>query len=70
MIMMIIIHGLKWHCCHQSRSYKRTLRRCQRCNGYRRRTRVQILDESDCISHRTNTIGKGINPIIFTPSMG
>ena len=27
-------------------------------------TRVQILDETDCISHSTNTLGKGINPII------
>ena len=26
-------------------------------------TRVQILDETDCISHSTNTLGKGMNPI-------
>ena len=32
--------------------------------------RVQILDEADCISHSTNTIGKGINPIILHPVMG
>ena len=25
-------------------------------------TRVQILDETDCISHSTNTLGKGMNP--------
>ena len=42
------------------------------CNGYRRRemdtaTRVQILDETDCIS---NTLGKGMNPIILPPAMG
>ena len=24
----------------------------------------------DCISHSTNTIGKGINPIIIPPAMG
>ena len=33
-------------------------------------TRVQILDETDCISHSTNTLGKGMNPIIFTPAIG
>ena len=33
-------------------------------------TRVQILDENDCISHSTNTLGKGMNPIILPPAMG
>ena len=33
-------------------------------------TRVQILDETDCISHSTNTLGKGMNPIIPPPAMG
>ena len=28
------------------------------------------LDETDCISHCTNTLGKGINPIILPPAMG
>ena len=28
-------------------------------------TRVQILDETDCISHCTNTLGEGMNPIIL-----
>ena len=32
--------------------------------------RVQILDMTDCISHSTNTLGKGINPIILPPIMG
>ena len=32
-------------------------------------TRVQILDEADCISHSTNTLGKGMNPIILPPAM-
>ena len=32
--------------------------------------RVQILDETDCISHSTNTLGKGMNPIILPPAMG
>ena len=33
-------------------------------------TRVQILDKTDCISHSTNTLGKGMNPIILSPAMG
>ena len=33
-------------------------------------TRVQIRDETDCISHCTNTLGKGMNPIILPPAMG
>ena len=27
------------------------------------------LDEADCISHSTNTLGKGMNPIILSPAM-
>ena len=26
--------------------------------------------ETDCISHNTNTLGKGMNPIILPPAMG
>ena len=33
-------------------------------------TRVQILDETECISHSTNILGKGMNPIILPPAMG
>ena len=33
-------------------------------------TRVQIMDETDCISHGTNTLGKGMNSIISPPAMG
>ena len=33
-------------------------------------TRVQILDETDCISHRTNTLGKGMNTLILPPAIG
>ena len=33
-------------------------------------TGVQILDVTDCISHSTNTLGKGMNPIILPPAMG
>ena len=32
--------------------------------------RVQILDEVACFSHSTNTLGKGMNPIILPPAMG
>ena len=28
------------------------------------------LDETDCLSHSTNTLGKGMNPIILPPAMG
>ena len=27
-------------------------------------------DKTDCISHSTNTLGKGMNPIILPPAMG
>ena len=30
---------------------------------------VQILDETVCMSHSTNTLGKGINPTILPPAM-
>ena len=45
------------------------------CGGYLSQeldtaTQVQILDETDCISHSTNTLRKGINPIILPPAMG
>ena len=33
-------------------------------------TRVQILAATNCISHSTNTLGKGMNPIILPPAMG
>ena len=33
-------------------------------------TRVQILDETDSISHSTNTLVTGMNPIILPPAMG
>ena len=33
-------------------------------------TPVQILDETDCIFHSTNTFGKGMNPIILPPALG
>ena len=31
---------------------------------------VQILEQTDYISHSTNTLGKGMNPIILPPAMG
>ena len=33
-------------------------------------TQVQILNETDSISHSTNTLAKGMNPIILPPAMG
>ena len=32
-------------------------------------TQVQILDKADCISNCTNTLGKGVNPTILSPTM-
>ena len=32
--------------------------------------RVQILDETDYISNSTNTLAKGMNPIILPLAMG
>ena len=32
--------------------------------------RIQILDKVDCISHSTNTLGKGMNPNILPSAMG
>ena len=46
---------------------------CPWCNGYQKMdtaTRVQILDETAYISHSTNTLRKGMNPIILPPAMG
>ena len=33
-------------------------------------TRVQIMDDNDCISHSTYNLGKGMNLIILPPAMG
>ena len=50
-------------------SYQILCWRCPWCNGYRRRKWTR-RHESDCISHSTNTFGKGMNPIILPPAMG
>ena len=47
--------------------------RCPWCNGNRRRKwtgRHESKSWTDCISHSTNTLGKGMNPIILPPTMG
>ena len=28
------------------------------------------MEETDCISHSTNTLGKGMNPCILPPAIG
>ena len=33
-------------------------------------TGIQFLDGTVCISHSTNTLGKGMNPVILLPAMG
>ena len=57
--------------------YRYTLkkRRCNFwwCNCYRRRywtQRHEFKSWTYCISHSTNTLGKGMNPIILPPVMG
>ena len=50
-------------------------RRCPWCNGYRRRKwtrRHEFISWRKLIafSHSTNTLGKGMNPIILPPAMG
>ena len=45
------------------------------CDGYRRwewtrKSVFKILDEDVLISHCTNTLGKGMNPIILSPVIG
>ena len=32
-------------------------------------SRVQILGETNCISHSTNTLGKCMNTVILPPAM-
>ena len=47
--------------------------KCPWCNGYRRRNwtrRHEFKSWTDCISHSTNTLGKGMNPVILPPAMG
>ena len=65
---IVFRYGYKY-CCFILIIHFNMIHLCPWCNGYRRR-RVQILDETDCISHSTNTLGKGMNPIILPPAMG
>ena len=54
--------------------------RCKRQPGGARGVMVIVLGNGhgdtssnpgrDCISHSTNTLGKGMNPIILPPAMG
>ena len=41
--------------------------RCSWCNGYSHRKWTS--DKAVCISHSTNTLGKGMNPAILPPAM-
>ena len=46
---------------------------CPWSNGHRRRNwtrRHELKSWTDCISHSTKTLGKGMNPIILPPAMG
>ena len=55
---------------HQDMIYKRKYVHFLPSQKMDTATRVQILAETNCISHSTNTLGKGMNPIILPPAMG
>ena len=59
-----------WSLCNKIMEYART--RTQWFNGYSQSkwTRVQILNETVCISHSANILGKGMNPTILPPAIG
>ena len=40
------------------------------CLDYVPRTSIEFKSWTECISHCTNTLGKGMNPIILPPAMG
>ena len=45
-------------------------RRCPWCNGYRHRKWTRRHEFKSWTTHSTNTLGKGMNPIILPPAMG
>ena len=52
---------------------KSIILRCPLFNSYRCRKwirRHEFKSWTDCILHSTNTLGKGMNPIILPPAMG
>ena len=55
-IIDLALNNLQWLVCHKIKADTVT--------------RVQTLDETDYISHSSNTLGKGMNPIILPPAMG
>ena len=55
------LNNLQWLIWHEIKPYRRREMDTAR--------RVQILDETDCVSYSTN-FGKGMNPIILPPAMG
>ena len=64
----IYIYSKVWN---EIKQYKK--KRCAWCNDYHRRNWTQqheFKSWTDCISHGTNTLGKGMNPIILPPAMG
>ena len=46
------------------------MRRFPWCNGYRRRNWTWRHEFKSWPDHSTNTLGKGMNPIILPPAMG
>ena len=68
-LLLIIIINMK-------SQYLNTLNCMQTINshvygGARSLTVIVVgIERDDCISHSTNTLGKGMNPIILPPAMG
>ena len=72
--MILTLNNPRMLICHNRKQRRRDNRKIvQQCvPGYPKQqaSGFQILDETDCISHSTNTLGKGMNPIILPPAMG
>ena len=49
---------------------KSDMKHLKKAKGHIGRNIVIITVKTDCISHSTNTLGKGMNPIILPPAMG
>ena len=61
---------MSWYCRCGDRFYRRqSEKKTQKNLPYRLIFHFQILDETECISHSTNTLGKGMNPIILPLAM-
>ena len=63
----LALNNQQWFICHKTQ--KKT-NHIYLIYMYKQDSALNILDETHCISHSTNTLGKGMNPIILPPAMG